>query len=56
VSRVGDRVTLVGTEDHLGRAKSILRSGAIRRAGIKVGGSAGKGLVYVVRAADGAFF
>ncbi len=55
VSTLENRITVVGTEDHLGRAKSLLRNGALKRAGSPTGPE-GKGLVYVVRGADGRFF
>lgn len=54
VSIIGDCVRVVGTTDHLGRAKSLLRTGTAKRAGIT--GPAAKGAVYVVRASDAAFF
>lgn len=55
VSIIGDRVSLVGTTDHLGRAKSTLRTPELKRHGLPTGPE-GKGLVYVVRAYDGEFF
>lgn len=54
VSILGDRLAVVGTNDHLGRAKSLLRSGAAKKAGYSPYDPASKGLVYVVRCADGA--
>lgn len=55
VSTIENRVAVVGTADHLGRAKSILRAGTLTRAGFGLGAE-GMGLVYVVRATDGGFF
>lgn len=55
VSIIGDRVTVVGTEDHLGRAKSLLRTGHLKRCGWPIG-PVGKGAVYVVRASDAELF
>lgn len=55
VSTLDNRVTVVGTEDHLGRAKTLLRNGALKRAGSPTGPE-GRGLVYVVRGSDGGFF
>lgn len=54
VSILSDRLAVVGTADHLGRAKSILRSGEAKKAGYSPYDPAAKGLVYVVRCADGA--
>lgn len=54
VSILGDRLAVIGTADHLGRAKSLLRSGAAKRAGLSPYDPAAKGWVYVVRCADGA--
>lgn len=56
VSIAEGRATLVGTGDHLGRAKSIVRTGHAKRHGIETGDPAAKGLVYVVRGSDGGFF
>ncbi len=55
VSTIENRVSVVGTEDHLGRAKSLLRIGALKRAGQPLGPE-GQGLVYIVRGEDGGFF
>lgn len=55
VSTIGDRLAVVGTEDHLGRAKSLLRTGALKRAGLPTDYT-GKGLVIVVRGSDGGLF
>lgn len=54
VSIIGDRLAVVGTSDHLGRAKSLLRPGAAKKAGYSPYDPASRGLVYVVRRADGA--
>lgn len=48
VSIIGDVLAVVGTEDHLGRAKSLHRSGAVKRAGLNPFTPQAKGLVYVV--------
>lgn len=56
VSIIGDRLAVVGTEDHLGRAKSLLRTGHAKRHGYVTGDPAAKGVVYVVRGADGGLF
>lgn len=53
VSIVDGYVSVVGTADHLGHAKSRLRTPAARAGGFT--GPAVKGVVYVVRAEDGAF-
>ncbi|MGQ0774573.1 MAG: hypothetical protein ACT4NY_09170 [Pseudonocardiales bacterium] len=49
VSIIDDRLYVVGTNDHLGRAKSLLRSGYAKRNGYPELGPASKGVVYVVR-------
>lgn len=56
VSVIEDQPTVVGTGDHLGRAKSLLRTGHAKKFGIQTGDPAAKGLVYIVRGADGGFF
>ncbi|MEQ3541105.1 hypothetical protein WHI96_20030 [Pseudonocardia tropica] len=53
VSTLGG-VRVVGTTDHLGRAKSLLRTPEAKRHGIT--GAAAKGVVYIVRGSDGGFF
>lgn len=53
VSTIGG-VRVIGTTDHLGRAKSLLRTPEARRHGFT--GPEAKGFVYVVRGSDGGFF
>lgn len=53
VSTIENNVTVVGTSDHLGRAKLLLRT-VLLNAGHQ-DGPEGRGLVYIVRGLDGGF-
>jgi len=55
VSIIGDRLAVVGTGHHLGRVKSLVRSGAAKRAGLDPFDPSSKGLVYVVHGETGYF-
>lgn len=54
VSTIHNRVDVVGTENHLGRARSILRGNAVRHSGRAP--AEVEGMVYVVCGRDGGSF